>query len=116
MVALFQTNWSQTQKYIILHGLFPFSVYFLTTLLFTQYIADCEEGKIQTNFNWNHVYFIGVPLALMWFYFTYFECVQIVGSWKSVSRTETSFRKRISGTFKNHYSRTWNYIDTYLML
>ena len=75
IVALFKTNWRKTRRYIIIHGLIPFTLYFFTSMIYTSYVSDCEEGKSQINLDWTEIGVLGIPFFLMWLYFTYFEFV-----------------------------------------
>ena len=119
LVALFKTNWRKTRRYIIIHGLIPFTVYFFSCLLYTEYVASCEEGRCQLNLDQKVIAILGIPMVLMWLYFTYFEIVQFYGVWKSVSievKKKKGCCRRLKMSLSGHYSRWWNYIDTYLML
>lgn len=118
LAALFKTNWSKTRRKIILPGLVPFAVYFLASLLYTDYVSSCEYGRCQINLTSNIILSVGSVLMLLWSYFSYLEILQLVGAWKSLPQTKerTGCCQNVMLTLKKHYSRRWNYIDSYLMV
>ena len=60
---------------------------------------------------------VGVPFALLWIYFSYQEIVQFVGNFESHQNIEKKgCCAKIRQALKEHYSRSWNYIDTYMMI
>ena len=58
-----------------------------------------------------------LPFTLLWIYFSYQEIVQFVGNFESHQNIEKEgCCAKIRQALKEHYSRSWNYIDTYMMI
>ena len=56
-------------------GLIPFTIYFTALLVYTDYIAYCEEGRCQINLTEEVILYAGSVIVILWLYFTYFEIV-----------------------------------------
>ena len=56
-------------------GLFPFIIYFIAQLVFTQYVASSDEGEVSTDVNDTLLMVVGVPLILAWAYFSFYELI-----------------------------------------
>ena len=73
MVALFKTNFDNTQKFIIRKGLVPFVFYFLASQMYSSVIASVQSEDDHFDLGWIEICFYGVPMSLLWVYFTCLE-------------------------------------------
>ena len=55
-------------------------------------------------------------MSLCWLYFTYQEVRQFIINAREVPDREKGCCQRFGFTLKSHYKRSWNYIDTYMLL
>ena len=83
LIALFKTHWKKVRLVIMKRGLFPFIIYFITQLVFTQYVSTSSEGQVSTDVNNTLLIVAGVPLLLAWAYFSYYELIQIRGMYRT---------------------------------
>lgn len=85
LAALFRSHWPKTRWIIIKRGLLPFSLYFITSLIFTVGYASVTVDTVGTGLNETFVFAVGIPNVLGWIYFTFYEISSMKGAWTEAS-------------------------------
>ena len=123
MQVLFQSYWPEIQRCIILRGLIPFIVYFLSTFIFNYYSVYSSYNQIGHKMTKEIFWTVGPVMFFSWLYFTYMEILQINAAYQKVKEQDEESEKndkhpsgnRICRTIVLYYSRIWNFLDTFLI-
>ena len=116
MIALFKTNWVDSRIYIVYHGFIPFILYFLASFIYTERIANIEMGEFQSGLGWLEIALYGIPFFAGWLYFSIMEACQFGGAWLDQPSENMTCWERFKNAMRSHYSRSWNVLDTVLVL